>query len=94
MKRKFWHPSLHFPRVFPQAQKLHAHSASYWWKGFVALLELPLLVTVPIVLDPGMLTLYVASFLILSTPRYVITPQSHHYSMLCRYSTALSLLHD
>jgi len=59
-----------------------------------SLLELPLLVTVPIVPDSGMLTLYVASSLILSTPRYVITPQSHHYSMLCRYSTAMSLLHD
>jgi len=57
-------------------------------------LELPLLVTVPIVPDSGMLTLYVALSLILSTPRYVITPQSHHYSMLCRYTTALSLLHD
>jgi len=49
------------------------------------MLELPLLVTMPIVLDPGMLTLYVAPFLILSTPCYVVTPQLCHYSTISQY---------
>jgi len=45
-------------------------------------LKLPLLVTVPVVLNSDMLTLHVASTLTLPTPRDVIN------------STAMSLLHD
>ena len=58
------------------------------------LLKLPLLVTVPVVLDSDMLTLHVASTLTLPTPRYVITPQLLHFSTVCHHSTAMSLLHD
>ena len=63
------------------------------------MLELPLLVTVPIVPVSGMLTLYVALSLILPTPHYVITPWLHIISpqyvvtpQLCHYS-AISQSH-
>ena len=67
--------------------------ANTWTCVLLYLLELPLLVTVPIVPDSGMLTLYVASSLILSTPHYVITPWLHIFTpqyvvtpQLCHYS--------
>jgi len=51
-------------------------------------LKLPLLVTVPVVLDSDMLTLHVASTLILPTPRDVI------YSTVTSFLHIMSLLHS